>query len=161
MQRASDELRVARGQDPTPAEVADELGLVEEEVLQAMQARGEAMSSKSLDHPMGEDGAEAFGDLVGDTDPDLEYVELREAVRSALHKLPEREREILLMRFYGEHTQSEIAERMGLSQVHVSRLITRTLTALRDHVMNDVPLPKSWVQQAERAGDPERRRTAA
>ncbi|MBK9435128.1 MAG: sigma-70 family RNA polymerase sigma factor [Micrococcales bacterium] len=161
VQRASDELRVARGQDPTPAEVADELGLVEEEVLQAMQARGEAMSSKSLDHPMGEDGAEAFGDLVGDTDPDLEYVELREAVRSALHKLPEREREILLMRFYGEHTQSEIAERMGLSQVHVSRLITRTLTALRDHVMNDVPLPKSWVQQAERAGDPERRRTAA
>ena len=82
-------------------------------------------------------------------------------MRSALHKLPEREREILLMRFYGEHTQSEIAERMGLSQVHVSRLITRTLTALRDHVMNDVPLPKSWVQQAERAGDPERRRTAA
>jgi RNA polymerase sigma-B factor len=161
VQRASDELRVARGQDPTPAEVADELGLVEEEVLQAMQARGEAMSSKSLDHPMGEDGAEAFGDLVGDTDPDLEYVELREAVRSALHKLPEREREILLMRFYGEHTQSEIAERMGLSQVHVSRLITRTLTALRDHVMNDVPLPKSWGQQAERAGDPERRRTAA
>ena len=162
VQKASDELRVARGQDPTPAEIADELGLVEQEVLQAMQARGEAMSSKSLDHPMGEDGAEAFGDLVGDTDPDLEYVELHESVRSALHRLPEREREILLMRFYGEHTQSEIAERLGLSQVHVSRLITRTLAALRDHVMHDVPLPKSWGEQAEpREGTPERRRKAA
>jgi RNA polymerase sigma-B factor len=112
-----------------------------------MQARGEAMSSKSLDHPMGEDGDEAYGDLVGDVDGDLEYVEMREAVREVLHKLPEREREILLMRFYGEHTQSEIAERLGLSQVHVSRLITRTLAALRDNVVNDVPLPRSWSEE--------------
>jgi len=125
----------------------------EEEVLQAMQARGEAMSSKSLDHPMGENGDEAYGDLVGEVDPDLEYVELRESVREAMMALPEREREILLMRFYGEHTQSEIAERLGLSQVHVSRLITRTLAALRDHVTNDVPLPRSWVAE-EAIGQP-------
>ncbi len=144
VRRVYDELRAAKGQDATPAEVAEHLGLVEEEVLQAMQARDEAMTSKSLDHPMGEDGEDAFGDLVGELDPDLEYVELREAVRSALLQLPEREREILLMRFYGEHTQSEIAERLGLSQVHVSRLITRTLVALREHVLNDVPLPRSW-----------------
>lgn len=144
VQRVTDELRASKGEDPTPADVADHLGLLEEEVLQAMQARGEAMSSKSLDHPMGEDGDEAYGDLVGGIDPELEYVELREAVRAAMLRLPEREREILLMRFYGEHTQSEIAERLGLSQVHVSRLITRTLAALRDHVMNDVPLPRAW-----------------
>lgn len=144
VQKVTDELRVTKGIDPTPADIADSLGLLEEEVLQAMQARGEAMSSKSLDHPMGEDGDEAYGDLVGDLDPDLEYVEMREAVREALQKLPEREREILLMRFYGEHTQSEIAERLGLSQVHVSRLITRTLAALRDNVLNDVPLPRNW-----------------
>ncbi len=149
VQKVSDELRATKGQDATPAEVAEHLGLVEEEVLQAMQARGEAMSSKSLDHPMGEDGDEAFGDLVGDVDPDLEYVESREAVRSALQQLPEREREILLMRFYGEQTQSQIADALGLSQVHVSRLITRTLAALRDHVMYDVPLPRSWRDEHE------------
>lgn len=145
VQRVSDELRASKGEEVTPAEVAAHLGLLEEEVLQAMQARGEAMSSKSLDHPMGENGDEAYGDLVGELDPDLEYVELRESVREAMMALPEREREILLMRFYGEHTQSEIAQRLGLSQVHVSRLITRTLAALRDHVTNDVPLPRSWV----------------
>jgi RNA polymerase sigma-B factor len=155
VQKTADELNVARGQEATPADVAEELGVVEEEVLQAMQARGEAMSTKSLDHPMGEDGNEAFGDLVGDTDSDLEYVELREAVREGLMKLPEREREILLMRFYGEHTQSEIAERLGLSQVHVSRLITRTLAALRDHVMYDVPLPKAWETDADEPESPQ------
>ncbi len=144
VQKASDELRVTRGQEPTPSEVAERLGLLEEEVLQAMQALGEAMSSKSLDHPMGGDGDEAFGDLVGELDPDLEYVEMREAVRSALRQLPQREREILLMRFYGEQTQSQIAQALGLSQVHVSRLITRTLAALREHVTDDVPLPRSW-----------------
>ena len=149
VQRVTDELRSTQGHDPTPAEIAAHLGLLEEEVLQAMQARGEAMSSKSLDHPMGEDGDEAFGDLVGELDPDMEYVESREAIRTALAQLPEREREILLMRFYGEYTQSEIAERLGLSQVHVSRLITRTLAALRDHVMYDVPLPRSWQEEPE------------
>jgi RNA polymerase sigma-B factor len=151
VQKASDELRAANGKDASPAEVAAHLGLVEEEVLQAMQARGEAMGTKSLDHPMGEGGDEAFGDLVGDLDPDLEYVELREAVRAALQQLPPREREILLMRFYGEQTQSEIAETLGLSQVHVSRLITRTLAALRDHVQHDVPLPRSWFEQGAAA----------
>lgn len=149
VQRVTDELRSTLGHDPSPAEIASHLGLLEEEVLQAMQARGEAMSSKSLDHPMGEDGDESFGDLVGELDPGMEYVESREAVRTALSALPEREREILLMRFYGEYTQSEIAERLGLSQVHVSRLITRTLAALRDHIVNDVPLPRSWVEEPD------------
>jgi len=152
VQKAADELRATHGHDATPVEIAEHLGMLEEEVLQAVQARGEAMSSKSLDHPMGEDGDEAFGDLVGDRDVDLEYVELREAVRSALRRLPERERQILQMRFFGERTQSEIAEQLGLSQVHVSRLITRTLTALRDHIMNDVPLPKAWLEDAPAAG---------
>ncbi len=144
VQKAADELRATHGHDASSAEIAEHLGLLEQEVLQAVQARGEAMSSKSLDHPMGEGGDEAFGDLVGDVDGDLEYVELREAVRTALSRLPERERQILQMRFFGECTQSEIAEVLGMSQVHVSRLITRTLAALRDHITQDVPLPKAW-----------------
>lgn len=144
VQKTADELRSSKGTDPSPADIAEALGLLEEEVLQAMQARGEAMNSTSLDHPMGEDGDEVYGDLVGETDAGLEYVELREAVREALTQLPDREREILTLRFFGEHTQSEIAAQLGLSQVHVSRLITRTLAALREHVTNDVPLPRSW-----------------
>ena len=59
-------------------------------------------------------------------------------------RLPEREQQILLLRFYGERTQSEIAERLGISQVHVSRVLTRTLSAVRDHVLYDVPLPTTW-----------------
>ncbi len=144
VQKATDELRAVHGRDASTAQIAEHLGMLEQEVRQAVQARGEAMSSKSLDHPMGEGGDEAFGDLVGGVDGDLEYVELREAVRTALSRLPDRERQILQMRFFGERTQSEIAEHLGLSQVHVSRLITRTLGALRDHIMQDVPLPKAW-----------------
>ncbi|MEZ5184536.1 MAG: SigB/SigF/SigG family RNA polymerase sigma factor [Candidatus Nanopelagicales bacterium] len=161
VQRALDQMRVERGQDVTAADVAEELGLAEEEVLQAMQTRGEAMTSKSLDHPVGENGAESFGDLIGGTDTDLEYVESREAVRAALRKLPDREREILLMRFYGEHTQSEIAEQLGLSQVHVSRLIARTLAALRAHVMHDVALPTSWEPEGGPPESDARQRRAA
>ena len=109
---------------------------------------------------MGDDGNDVFGDLVGHPDPTLEYVELREAVREALTKLPAREREILMMRFYGEHTQSEIAQRLGLSQVHVSRLITRTLAALRDHVLHDEALPRGWVAEPAGAKPTSRRRAA-
>ena len=133
------------------ARVAEELGLVEEEVLEAMRVDGEARSSHSLDHPVGED--ESLADLVGDDDPGLDLVELRWDVRAAVRQLPEREQQILLMRFYGERTQSEIAERLGISQVHVSRVLARTLAVLRDHVLYDVPLPRSW-QSSERSETP-------
>ena len=85
-----------------------------------------------------------MADLIGEPDPRLDLVELRRDVRAVLRKLPEREQQVLLLRFYGERTQSEIAERLGISQVHVSRVLTRTLTAVREHVLYDAPLPKSW-----------------
>ena len=142
VQRSSQQLRQSLGHEASATEVAAELGLVEEEVLEALRVDGEARSSHSLDHPMGED--ESVGDLVGAVDPALDLVELRWAVRAALRQLPEREQQILLMRFYGERTQSEIAERLGISQVHVSRVLARTLAALRDHVLYDLPLPRAW-----------------
>lgn len=142
VQRTSEQLRQSLGRDASLADVAQELGLVEEEVLQALRADGEARSSHSLDHPVGED--ESLADLVGDIDPALDLVELRRDVRAALRRLPEREQQILLMRFFGERTQSEIADRLGISQVHVSRVLSRTLAALRDYVLYDVPLPKAW-----------------
>lgn len=144
VQRATEELRQSLGHDASVADVADELGLVEEEVRLAMRADGEARASRSLDHPIGED--QTVADLVGELDPRLDLVELRSDVRSVLPRLPEREQQLLLMRFYGERTQSEIAERLGISQVHVSRLLSRTLAAVRDHLLDDVPLPKSWEQ---------------
>jgi RNA polymerase sigma-B factor len=148
VQRATEELRQSLGHEATLADLADELGLVEEEVLLAQRTDGEARSSHSLDHPIGEDATVA--DLVGEVDPRLDLVELRRDVQAVLGRLPEREQQVLLLRFYGERTQSEIAERLGVSQVHVSRVLTRTLAVVRDHVLYDVPLPRGWepAQQA-------------
>ena len=145
VQRATEELRQTLGHDATLADLADELGMVEEEVILAQRAEGEARSSHSLDRPIGDDATVA--DVVGDLDPRLDLVELRRDVRAVLRRLPEREQQILLLRFYGERTQSEIAERLGISQVHVSRVLTRTLSAVRDHVLYDVPLPTTWERQ--------------
>jgi RNA polymerase sigma-B factor len=152
VQRASAQVSQSLAHQATVADLAEELGLVEEEVLLALRAEGEARSSYSLDRPIGDEGSVA--DLVGEIDPGLDLVELSQCVRAALGRLPEREQQILLLRFYGERTQSEIAERLGISQVHVSRVLTRTLAALRDHVLEDVPLPRSWEQHAARSGEP-------
>ena len=142
VQRATEDLRQTLGHNATPAELAEELGLVEDEVRLALRVDGEARSTYSLDHPLGDD--ETVADLIGESDPRLDLVELRRDVRAVLRKLPEREQQVLLLRFYGERTQSEIAERLGISQVHVSRVLTRTLTAVREHVLYDAPLPRSW-----------------
>ena len=150
VQRTSEELRQALGHEASEADIAGRLGLVEEEVRQARQAQGEARASRSLDHPVGEGGTEVFGDIVGAPDPALDLVEQVTDVRAALRKLPEREREIVLLRFYGERTQSEIAEQLGISQVHVSRVLSRTLSAVRDHVLYDVPLPAAWSRDVPR-----------
>ncbi len=144
VQRTSEELQQTLGHEVTSAELAAVLGLVEEEVRLAQRANGEARSSHSLDYPIGD--SDCVADLVGEPDPELEFAELRNDVRGLLQRLPEREQQILLLRFYGERTQSEIAERLGMSQVHVSRVLARTLAAMRDHVLYDVPLPTSWEQ---------------
>ncbi len=140
--RATESVRASVGHEPSAAELASELGLAEEEVHLALRADGEARWTHSLDHPVGD--AESVADLVGQCDAALDLVELRRDVQRLLTDLPEREQQILLMRFFGERTQSEIATRLGISQVHVSRVLSRTLAALRDHVLNDVPLPTAW-----------------
>ena len=145
VKRAAEELRQKLGHDATPADLAKELGLVEEEVRLALRAEGEARSSWSLDHPIGE--STTVADVVGESDPRLDLIEMRRDVRAVLRRLPEREQQILLLRFYGECTQSEIAERLGISQVHVSRVLTRTLAVVRDHVLYDVALPTNWRPQ--------------
>lgn len=137
--RASETLSQSLGRPPTVAEIAEHLDVVEEEVLLAQQTDGEARSARSLDAPL---ESEAFSSLIGEDDEALDAIELRHDVRAAIAKLPAREQQILLLRFFGERTQAEISEQLGISQVHVSRVLSRTLAAIRDHVMYDVPLPQ-------------------
>ena len=101
---------------------------------QARQARL-AFTTSSLDAPLsGQDESSLLADLLGDDDPAVEHALDMEAVHTHLEELPEREQRILMLRFYGNLTQDEIARRLGISQMHVSRLLNRALAYLRVHI---------------------------
>jgi RNA polymerase sigma-B factor len=122
---------------PTSPEIAKILEISEEEAVEVI-GTFDAYRPMSLDMPVGnEDDAETYGDLVGETDTALDDVVDHIAVRPLLERLPERERMILLHRFYGNKTQTEIADLMNLSQMHVSRLISRTLAGLQAELLKD------------------------
>jgi RNA polymerase sigma-B factor len=126
------ELAQRLGRAPTPSEVAGELGLDREAVVEGMIA-GAGLKSWSIDAPMGnEDEGPTLGDRLGELDPGIRFIEDREALRAQLATLPERQRRIVLMRFFESLTQSQIAERIGISQMHVSRLLTAALHSLRE-----------------------------
>jgi RNA polymerase sigma-B factor len=130
---ATEKLSRELGRSPTPSELAGALGESVEDVLEAMAA-ATAYDSVSLDAPLGsgdEDGASTFADTMGAIDDRLELVEYRSVVAATVRALPARERAVLAMRFDEDMTQSEIADRIGVSQMHVSRLIRRALTRLR------------------------------
>jgi RNA polymerase sigma-B factor len=120
------------GRSPTPAEVAKRAGVSEEEVLEAMEA-GSLYRLVSLDGSATPDdeGIELAASL-GEDDPEFERIEHRSEITELLDTLPERERLIVELRFFESMTQSEIAERVGVSQMHVSRLLTRSLERLRE-----------------------------
>ncbi len=96
-------------------------------------AAGDSYHSASLDAVTAPDGA-SIGDTLGEYDAALDGIDNHETLRPALLALPERERTILVYRFFGELTQSEIAEKVGLSQMHVSRLLSRSLESLRREI---------------------------
>ncbi len=132
---------------PTSAELAAHLELSERTVIQAMESAA-GYSPASLNAPVGgTDGPGEFGDLLGGVDPDLESVDDRLTVSDLLLRMPARERRLLAMRFYGNLTQSEIAEQLGISQMHVSRLLNRALSWLREAMLSDV-VPR-WDGTAE------------
>lgn len=119
------------GRAPTPTEIARELGLTVDEVSEGLQA-GNAYYAVSVDKPAGDDGeAASLADTLGEEDGGLESVENHEALQPLLRALPQRERTILMLRFFGNMTQSQIADRVGISQMHVSRLLAQTLEKLR------------------------------
>jgi len=118
------------GRDPTIAEIAARAGLSPEEVVEALDA-ARAYSTASLDAPLSEDGG-SLVDTLGANDPALALLHEWSGIAAGLEKLPVRDRRILYMRFFEDRTQSEIAESIGISQMHVSRLLTRSLQTLRN-----------------------------
>jgi RNA polymerase sigma-B factor len=119
------------GRSPTIAEIAQHAGASEEEVLEAIEA-GHAYRTTSLDAPVkGEDPGQSLGDQLGDDDKSMADTEDWMTLSPLVAGLPARERAILHLRFFQGRTQSEIAARMGISQMHVSRLLARSLSQLR------------------------------
>jgi RNA polymerase sigma-B factor len=119
---------------PTVAELAERLGLPVERVLESLDCAA-AYTAESLETPTGED--RRLGDQLGDDDAAYDHVDIRESLGPALARLPEREQRILQLRFYGSMTQSQIAARLGISQMHVSRLLGRSLARLRQELTVD------------------------
>ncbi len=121
------------GRSPTPREIAEKLGISVEEVMEGLESAN-AYSTLSLDAgDSSEDGAgNSMLDTLGVDDDGLEHVEIRESIKPLIEQLPPREKRILLLRFFRGMTQSQIAEEIGVSQMHVSRLLNRTLAQLRN-----------------------------
>jgi RNA polymerase sigma-B factor len=134
MRAAEETLTQQLGRTPGDHELARHLNVPEDDVRQARQARL-AFTTSSLDAPLSaQDESSLLADLLGDDDPAVEHALDMDAVHTHLEELPEREQRILMLRFYGNLTQDEIASRLGISQMHVSRLLNRALAYLRVHI---------------------------
>lgn len=132
---AGNDLSQQLGRAPAPSEIASRLGLTRDEVYEGLEA-GNAYHSVSLDDMLTQDSdSTSLGDMLGERDAGLEGVENHESLLPLVRELPERERTILLLRFFGNLTQTQIAEKIGISQMHVSRLLARTLQRLRDGML--------------------------
>jgi RNA polymerase sigma-B factor len=135
--RAGDELAQRLDRSPTVAELAACLGVTEEDVVEGL-AVGNAYTASSLDTaPTDEDGDGPLAERLGYEDAAMEGVEYRESLKPLLARLPARERRIIMLRFFGNMTQSQIGEEIGISQMHVSRLLTRTLATLREGLITE------------------------
>jgi RNA polymerase sigma-B factor len=131
MRQTTEEFVTAHGRAPTVPEIAILLDSSEEEVIDCLGTSA-AYRPGSLDLPLGDEGDSAtMGELYGESDPALDNVIDITALRPLLSRLPERDRTIVLLRFWGNKTQTEIAEEIGMSQMHVSRLLSRSLARLR------------------------------
>jgi RNA polymerase sigma-B factor len=143
IREATQGLEQELGRSPTSTELASDLDTSRGEVEEAMRVGG-AYATLSLDASVSAT-AEVdlrLGDVVGEDDHDLALAELRMALAPELARLPEREQTILRLRFYGNLSQTEIADRIGISQMHVSRLLARSLRLLRQALTGPGPQPE-------------------
>jgi RNA polymerase sigma-B factor len=137
--RTNEALKNELGRQPSVAEVAERLGIDPDDVLEAMEM-GTAMVPASIDAQVGGDDGEGrqLGETVGGDDPNLDRVEMRELLQKAMEHLTERERRIMIMRFVDELSQAEVAKRLGISQMHVSRLQRAAVEQLREYLPHNV-----------------------
>jgi len=136
MRKATEELTHGLGRQPTDEELAERLEVSGDDLLEARQA-DLVFSAYSLDAPLSErDDPAQLGDVLGDEDFEVEHAIDMEAVATHWGELPQREQRILVMRFYGNLTQAEIGTRLGISQMHVSRLLARALGHLRSRLLD-------------------------
>jgi RNA polymerase sigma-B factor len=134
MRKASEVLTHQLGRAPTDQELAERLNVSEDDISEARQA-DLVFSTYSLDAPLSDrDDPSLLSDVLGDDDPAVEHTLDMAALDAHWEELPEREQRILVLRFYGNLTQTEIGDRLGISQMHVSRLLTRALAHLRDQL---------------------------
>lgn len=134
---ATASLSQSLGRAPTAAELAEHLGMNRDDVAEAIAAHG-SYQPASLDESLGDGDDSALVDILGVADGELDRVEVRSLVRGLVRDLPERERTMLALRFVHEKTQAEIAAVLCISQMHVSRLLSRTLGALREQIESDL-----------------------
>jgi RNA polymerase sigma-B factor len=133
------ELTQALGRSPTPRELSEAIGCSVEEIIEGIESSN-AYSTLSLDatDDGGDEGGVSMLEMMGLDDEELEQIEIRESIKPLLEALPSREKRILLLRFFKNKTQSEIAAEIGVSQMHVSRLLSRTLDRLRASLQETV-----------------------
>jgi RNA polymerase sigma-B factor len=133
--RTNEQMKNELNRQPTVAEVAERLGVQPDDVLEAMEMSS-ALTPVSIDAVVGQgDGdGRTLSEAVGEDDPNLDLVEMRDVLQRAMQHLNERERRIMMMRFFDEMSQSEVAKRLGISQMHVSRLQRAALEQLREYV---------------------------
>lgn len=130
IRRATDELTQQLGRAPTVPELAERVDVSTDDVVEGIAA-GAAYSTASLDAPAPSQDDGGGGREVGDVDPEFDHVTDIELVDRLIDRLPPREQEIVRLRFYEELSQSQIAERVGISQMHVSRLLRRSFEQMR------------------------------
>ena len=131
VERTASDLSLSLHRQPTVAEIATALGASDEEVLEALEA-GSAYEATSLQSPVGDEGGSStLGESIGTDDDGFTRAEQRATLDELMRALTPREREVLRLRFAEDLTQSEIGERVGVSQMHVSRIIRHALAQLR------------------------------
>jgi RNA polymerase sigma-B factor len=136
LRKATEDLTHTLGRQPNDGELAERLGCTAEDLLEARQA-DLVFTAYSLDAPLSDrDDPAQLGDVLGGEDEGMEHAIDMEAVSTHWDELPEREQRILVMRFYGNLTQAEIGARLGISQMHVSRLLARALSHLRSRLLD-------------------------
>jgi len=139
MRGAAEDLVQELGRQPDEAELAGRLGVAPDELREARQA-AEGFSALSLDSPAGdEEGSAGLGDMLGEDDAAIGQSTDMLAVERHWDELPRREQQILILRFYGNHSQEEVGARLGISQMHVSRLQARALAFLRERLNATAP----------------------